>query len=460
MLATALLLASACSAAADLRLTDAVDQALAHNHNVAAKGHALSAAVWTHRQARAQLLPSIELNSAYTRLDDETVGRANAFGREITFFLPDSAGNLQPVTITVPQTVFRDGYETWVSAQMLLFHPGLWNNVSLAGTSRKAADWEMEATRQETVHGTMTAFVELLKIDTLLELQREHLEQAVENTALAQRLYDVGRYSEADILRWQVEEARHRGTLTEQMSVRRVAVLNLENVMGAPPRGTVQADTVLPGRLVEELNRFIGMDATQWDAFLTENLEILVQGDPRLRVLETTQRLADLEHRRSTTNFLPSIALSGSYGWQNNNTPGLDGDKVWSARASLNVPLFTSLSNYSEYQATKQRRKQAEEEIEEARRQLYVAAEVARTSVRGYAELLHLAVAARESARRNFEIMRNNYSLGRLSNLEWIDANLALQDAEQIHASSHYDLVRAITDYYQARGEVFSMLGE
>ncbi len=54
--------------------------------------------------------------------------------------------------------------------------------------------------------------------------------------------------------------------------------------------------------------------------------------------------------------------------------------------------------------------------------------------------------------------MKNRFTLGHLSNLEWIDANLTLQNAEQTHTSVYYDLVLAIADYYQVSGQIDVLL--
>jgi len=458
MLILAVLTNGVAPAAAELTLIQAVNHALAHNHNVAAKEHALAAAIWAQRQARSQLFPSLSLQSSYTRLDEETVQRANAFGREITLFLPDDVGGFQPFTIEIPQTIFRHGYETQLTAQMLLFNPQVWNGVALAGASQEVASWQEIVTRQETAHQTLRAFVELLKLGSLLEIQQQHLDQARENSALAKRLFEVGRYSEADILRWRVEEARQQGELTLQRSNRRVTAMSLENLLGETPSGRISPADQLPPLLETQIERFRQLSEDEWRAFAEIPVEQVVAGNPALQLLAGAEDLAGIEHRRSKTNYLPSVALNGSYGWLNNNTIDLDGDRTWSASVVLSLPIFTSFSNYSSLKLTRHQIEKTREENEEVRRSLYLSAEVARTGLQSNAELLRLAETSLESARRNHEILRNQYTLGRLTNLEWLDANLALQDAEQVYSSAHFDLVLAIADYFQARGEILELL--
>ncbi|MBD3237856.1 MAG: hypothetical protein GF330_14245, partial [Candidatus Eisenbacteria bacterium] len=443
-----------------LRLDRAIDLALERNPSLAAQEHAVDAARWSHRQAKAQLLPSVSFETRYTRLDEETVARANAFGREITMWLPDSSGNLQPVSIEIPQTVFRDGYETSISAQLLLLNPALWNAAAIAGTSHQAADWRYEAQRETTAYETLRGFVELLKLQSLLEIQEQHLEQARKNLAQAERLWDVGRYAEADVLRWRVEEARQSGLLLQQRSARCVASLTLENLIGLSPLGEVRADTLLPARLRQEIVRFRAFGEADWARFMQQPLERAITGNPQLRVLDRTARLAELEHRQSLTNFLPTVTVAGSYGWQNNDTIDLDGEKAWSVSALFSLPLFTSGANLAGRQATGGKLAQAEAEVEAARRGLMLAAEAGRTAIRSYVEQLRLAEVSLASARRNYEIRANSFQLGRLSNLEWIDAQLALLEAEQTYSSAHYDLVLAIADYYQASGKTLWLVAE
>lgn len=454
-------LATAGDARADaLPLHQALRQALEHNHRLSAAEHAEEAASWAHRHAISQLLPSISLESRYTRLDDETVGRANALGDEITMFFPDSSGQLQPFTIEIPQTVFRDGYETSLTGQLMLLTPAVWNGVSIAGASKEMAGQEFTSAVNTTMYETLIAFVELLRLDSLAELQENHMQQAEENAALAERLFKVGRYAEADVLRWQVEVAQQTGALYEQQRGVRVAALTLENLIGAEPRGNTRPAEALPAKLEREIERFRGMDEAAWQRFLQSSLEEIIAGHPRQAILASTERLAELQHRQSLVNFLPSIAVTGSYGWQNNDTARLDGDKAWAVTAALSMPLFTSLGNYSERERTKYALLETRESIESGRRALMLGAEAARSAIRSSSAQLRLAEVSLQSASRSHEIQQNSYTLGRLSNLEWIDANLALQAAAQSCTSAYYDLVIAIADYHESRGDIPTLVQE
>ena len=449
----AMVIASVASAD-ELPLHHALRQALEQNHQLTAAEHAQDAASWAHRHAISQLLPSISLESRYTRLDDETVARANALGHEITMFFPDSSGQLQPFTIEIPQAVFRDGYETSITGQLMLLTPVVWNGVSIAGTSKELAKQELTLAINATLHETLIAFVELLRMDSLAGLQEDHLRQAEENAALADRLYKVGRYAEADVLRWQVEVAQQKGALYDQQRGVRVAALTLENLIGAEPRGNTRPTETLPAKLEQEIGRFREMNDQTWEGFLASSLEEVIADHPQQAILASTERLAELQHRQSLVNFLPSIAVTGSYGWQNNNTLDLDGEKAWSVSAGLSMPLFTSLGNYSERERTKYALLETRETIESGRRGLMLGAEAARSAIRSSAAQLQLAKVSLRSASRSHEIQQNNFTLGRLSNLEWIDANLALQAAEQSYTSAYYDLVIAIADYHESRGDI------
>lgn len=443
-----------------ITLSEAVGRALTHNHGLAAAEAGYRAATWAHRQAKANLFPSFSLESSYTRLDDETVDRANAFGREITMFFPDSSGTLQPFTIEIPQTVFRDGYQTSVNAQLLLLNPAVWNGVGLAGAARSVAASQKEAAVRSTVHQTVRAYVELLKLWSLNHLQQAHAAQAERNLSQAQRLADVGRYGEADVLRWRVEVAQQQGLLADTHRGVRLAALALENLTGLDPRGAIQADSILPGSLRSAIEHYRKLDSRGVDDLLNRALPDVIKGNPQIEVFAQTERLAELEHRQSFTSFMPSVTVAGSYGWQNNETAELDGEKTWAVTAAASLPLFTSFSNYSRLQTTKLKLRQTKESMRDARRGLMLAAEAARTAIQSAAAHLSLAEAGLASARRGFEIQQNRFAMGRVGNLEWIDANLALRSAEQAYHTGYYDLVLAIADYHEATGEILTLLEE
>jgi len=441
-------------------LSDAVGRALAHNHGLAAARAGYRAATWAHRQAKANLFPSISLESSYTRLDDETVARANAFGREITMFFPDSSGTLQPFTIEIPQTVFRNGYQTSVNAQMLMLNPAVWNGVALAGTAKGLAEGQMDAALHSTVHQTLRAYLELVKMQSLARLQEQHVAQATRNLAQARRLADVGRYGEADVLRWEVEVAQQEGMLIEARRGLRLASLTLENLIGLDPVGRAEADSTLPDALLATIEHYRSLDPRAWEEFLGRHLDGVIAFNPQLRVLAETERLSRREHRQSLTSFMPSVTVAGSYGWQNNETAELDGEKTWAVTAAVSVPIFTSFSHYAGHKTTKFKLRQTQESMREARRGLLLAAEAARTAVQSTAARLTLAQASLTSAHRGHAIQQNRFALGRLSNLEWIDANLALRSAEQGYHTSYYDFVLALADYHAATGEILALLEE
>ncbi|MCK4306400.1 MAG: TolC family protein [Candidatus Eisenbacteria sp.] len=443
-----------------LTLDQAVARALAHNHGLAAQKHAAKAAAWGQRQAQGRLLPSLSLESGYTRLDDETVARANAFGTEMTTYFPDSTGALIPYTIEIPQMVFRDGYYTSLSASLLLFNPSVWNAASLASASRKAADSQLESTLQRTVYETLRSFVELLKIDSLVRIQEEHLSLARDNREQAERLFKVGRYAEADVLRWRVQEVTQGQYLVQHQSARRVAALALENLMGDTPLGSVAPDTLLPRALIGEIEWFCGADASSWDAFMSQPLDTVIAQNPDLRTLHTAVRMAELEHRHRLISFFPSVTVGASYGWQENSTFVLDGEKTWAVSANIKVPLFTGFTNISSRQVSKYNLMEAKDEALETKRSIFLAAEIARTAMRNYVEKLRLGEARVASARRNYEIRKSSFDLGRLSNLEWLDAYISLQAAKQSSAAAYYDLILAVADYYQATGKIMVLAGK
>ena len=437
-----------------ITLADALERALANNPELQASRHAAEAARWTSRQAKGQLLPSLNLQSGFTRLDEETVARANALGTEFTMYFPDSSGQLRPVTIEIPQTVFRDGYRTTLSAQWLLLNPSVWNTASLAGTAAGIARAEHEVARQRTIHQVISRYLDLLKAQEAATIQRDHLALARQSREQAERLYDVGRYAEADVLRWRVEEAQQQQLLVRQESARHIAALALENALGEMPLGHTRPVPELPGPLEHALEGFRVQDETAWHDFVDRSLEPAVKVTPAYTILEGAVRSARLEHRQSTYEFLPTLVVSGSYGWQENDTFEPDGEKAWSVGATLNLPLFDGLRNVSGFQASDHRLAEARRTLETSYRNMLLAAGSARTQIRSYVEQLGLAEASLESARRSFEIRKNSFSLGRLSNIEWIDAHLTLRTAEQNRTLAYYDLIQSIADYHHAIGRI------
>jgi len=73
--------------------------------------------------------------------------------------------------------------------------------------------------------------------------------------------------------------------------------------------------------------------------------------------------------------------------------------------------------------------------------------------------------AQRELARASVELGEENYRIvarqkeqGRVSNIEFIDAKLSLQNAQLSEVTSHYDLIAATVELHYLLGEMESLI--
>ncbi len=439
--------------AASLSLSEAVKLAASGNLRVAASRHALSATRWEKRKAAAQLLPSISVNSTYTRLDPQTVKRANAFGREMVLWVPDSSGNFRQVRIEIPQTVFENGYQSSLSASWNVFNPMLWSARSIAAAAEGTAAIGLLSERESAMHSAATAFLDLLKAQALSDLQGRQLERARKNLEQARRLFKVGRYAEAEVLRWQVEVLKQRSLLEQQATARTIASLNLEKAIGRPATGTTEADTTLPPRLLEFAEKCLEAGG------IPEGVRGRQAEPPAVRAAAASVELARRQVRQSILGAFPLLSISASYGWQNNDTVWLDGERTWSITAAFTWPVLDGGTTWTSAKAAKERLAEAEARLQQARVEAQAAEEAARRAVASQVQQVLLAREALKSARRNYTTALHRLEVGQLGNIEWLDATLTFSAAEITATTSWYDLLAAIADFYFATGRMADVPG-
>ena len=193
-----------------LALDDVVQLALAKNPAVKGAAHAVAA-------QRAKVSPA-------GALPDPTVGIG-------------WMGNAQPFSV---QTGDPSSYRS-VSAMQLLPFPGKRGlRRDIAGKEADAGQWDLEAVRRRIVSDVKAAYYDYWYFDKAIRTTQQNRDLLTKLSQIAEARYRVGKATQADVLRSQVEISMLLQKLTTLEQQRATAQARLNALMGR------DTDTVLP----------------------------------------------------------------------------------------------------------------------------------------------------------------------------------------------------------------------
>ncbi len=421
-----------------LKLDEAIQTALEKNLQLKAARQSTEAANWGVKNAYTQFLPSVNLNFNYVRLDGGTVDRANIFtdvGRELVKqFAPNEDPN------QIRPSAWRNSYGPSVSVTQPIFTGGtLLANVSVAQALDMTAQANFSNTEQQVIYNTQFAYFNVLRAHELIVVAKDQLQTAEEHLSSARKQVEAGLRSKTEILRWEVQKANAESFLARAENGLALARPALNQVLGLELNTEY---SVLP---VDDLPVTI-------PATVDEQIAIALRKHPGLRVMEANVDLAGAQVKVERSNFTPKVALGYNYSWEANNTLKLDSYKTWSLGITAQFPIFNSFRDYTNLQkaqATKQQTVTMQQDFERGLRlQVLQASQNLDLAKRQ----LTLTEKARAQAEENFRVIKRSYEVGLASNLDFLDAQNAQNQARWDNVNTKYDFLLAKTALAQAMG--------
>jgi outer membrane protein TolC len=177
-------------------------------------------------------------------------------------------------------------------------------------------------------------------------------------------------------------------------------------------------------------------------------------------ILQTQQRLSELEVKNQKAGYLPSVRLTGNYGF-NTGRPKF-GDlitKPWFSNGSLglgvNIPIFDGFSK-------KYKTIQAENNLQKVKNSFTILensidmqVSQASISLKNYWESLQENQKNMDLAKEIVRVSKIKYKQGVGTNLEILNAEAALKESQTNYFSSFYNALIAKVDLDKAQGKLY-----
>ncbi|MEN7546345.1 ABC transporter substrate binding protein [Rapidithrix thailandica] len=439
---------------------DIVERALSQNLDIQISQQDILLSEQEVKQARSQWLPSAEASAQLIQIDEK---RANP--------LINQAEKTASGGITVQQLIFSEQAIATIKIQKLL---------------KKAQE---HATRQQVmdiVLDCFTAYFDILRAKTNVNIQEENLETSKKNLELARIKVSLGSTNNSDIYRWESEVANVSQNVVEAQSSLLLAKIRLNTLLNNSLEEEFEVEDVTLDDNVfaifssSELGQYI--TGPEQLALITGFLiqEALTNYPTKRQLQANMQAVQRQEAMNKRRYYLPTLAAQGQWesiwwrgGVGSEPLPGSTfSDSRWNIGLNLSYPLFDGNRRQINLQTTRIQKEQLNTQIQSLDQNLTLSVQAQTLDLLKASTNIHYAKVASENAQKNFQLVQDNYTKGLVSIIQLLDAQQAALRAKEAFAISVYDYLIAflsiensigfyhllatpqnLTEFYQRLGE-------
>ena len=416
-----------------LSLDQAVREAVQANLELAVRDRAVAVGAEDVNLAKSILMPQIDVSADWRVIDPD---RAEA-----------SLGLL-------PEREFSAS----ANFSQLLFAEPTWANYSAQRSVQESRVHDREALRLDIALDAAVAYLSVLRVKTLEQIERDNLALSRANLETAELRVSVGTATLSEVYRWETQIAGNRQAVIDATAQQKLTEIDLNRLLNRPLEEafeTVEPDLDDPVLLssqerlypyidnpwsFEVFRQFMALEALEASPELGA-LRSLV--DASGRVLQSTERSFWVPIFSLNAGVRNRFATGGAGSDPGVTIPGLTppNDLSWTLGFRLSYPLFAGSSRFAE-------RAQASAEL--ARLEFERDAVAERVEQRVRASLYHMGASyagielstdASDAAHNNYDLVFTAYRTGLGSILDLLDAQNAALIADGVAANAVYDFL-------------------
>lgn len=437
-----LLLLPPLAAADELSLHQAVDLALRENVGIKLTAQRIEAADGQLAAARGLLVPQLSASGSVMRLNS-LIGM-DAF----SYRLPVLDSSQAPTGLYVPMTSasissdnIGNAYSAKLSANWPIYTGGkIWQGYQISRLNRQASDWSFDSARAEVILSVKRAYYGLLLAQSAHKVTQEAVTSIEKHVERVRALYQKGMVSRYDLLRAEV-----------QLSNMQPQLIRMQNAVHLARQTFNMA-----------LNRDPGMEVTLTDSMeyrpvdidSSHLLALAVENRPEYQSLLLRQKMVDRAKLISYSSYQPTVALIADYSYTKGSgfSASDEWNKNWDVGVAASWLLFDGGAGLGR--------------IKEARansRQLILAREMLEDGIRLEVTAVYLTLQASqkavlsqqravEQAQEALKIAQVRYENGQATNLDVLDAQLALTQAQTNSIQAVHDYLIGLAMMEKATG--------
>ena len=436
-----------------LSLEESIATALADNLSVKAAEEKVNTAGQKVKEARAAMMPSLSASGGYTYFGKlPTVELDFDFDPEM-FGIPTEiigggaeaaeggkSESSEPQEITMGQ---EDTYRAGLSIQQPVFTWGkIHNNYKQAKLGLESSRQELERVKQQVILDTTRSFYGVLLTAKLVKVTEMAVDQVQAHVETAQNLVAAGVATNFDLLRAKVQLANARSQLIRARNGLELTKNGFKNTMGM----SLDAQIDVEGELIYQ----------PLELDLDQLMKTAMANRPEIKQLQFQKQAGKKFVSLAKAGNKPNVTLIGDYSYESNaDTPGdlFDGDEwknTWNVTLALQIPIFDGLATRARVRQAESGLRQIQIGMEQLSTGIGLEVRAAFLSFQQSKELLKAQEETVEQAKESLRIANLRYKNGMITNVEFMDAELAFTQAQTNHFSALHDYVVAIANLEKA----------
>lgn len=379
------------------------------------------------REAYSEALPKLDFRSSFTR--NWALPEFNFGGQ--TFKV--GTDNVINFGLDLSQTIWRGGQ--------------IGAGLEMARYFRQISETNTDRMRENIVLQVYNGYYDVLLAEAALEVSTAAYDRAVAQYEGVQQFYEAGTVSDYDVLRARVEVTNAHPPVTQARNGLAIAKADLKRLIGLPRQARIRCT----GSLDVDVSGLPVDIGSAVDQALTN------RSDLKAARLQTVMNDAAIRLARGENR--PDVSLSAGYLMQAQvNDPGFkslafdDFSRSWNTLINVSFPVFDGRQNSGrimQAQADYDRSRYIERQL---RKQIEVDATEAVLNLVEASERVKAGEEAIELASRGLSIARVQYEGGVSTQLELIDAQFILTQAETDHVTAKYDFATAAAQLQNVLG--------
>ena len=394
---------------------EAIEIALKNNYDILSKKEEIKAASARLKQAWSEAFPYISASANYLRYEDH------------------------------PFITYEDNRDYSFSVSQILFSGGrVANTIDSAGKGLKATQEGSKELENEIIYSAKQSFYNIILAKESVRIKKETLELAEENLSITKERYKKGEASHYDLLRSEVEVANIKPQLIKAENFLKTSYNLLKVLLGIDPSREIRVKG--------------GFNYAPEEVDLNREVNLALEKRPALKEIALQEKAAKAQLRAAFAGYLPQVNLNFTdYANQKEAfSVGREAyDDYWVATISVNMPIFDGFLTYAKVKEAKAKqrklsilRKKLKDSVKVEVENAVLDLESAKSTVESQKENV-------ERAREAYQIIKHRYALGQASQLDLLDARVALSTAQVNFAQSLYDFMvaKAKLGYVVGEGE-------
>lgn len=334
-----------------------------------------------------------------------------------------------------------------LTVDQLIFDGSYFVGLQAARTYKELSTKEHHKSKIDIVEAVSKAYYNTLIADEQLELLERNMGRLDTLLDETQEMYNAGFAEKVDVDRIRVNYNNLRVELSKSRQLKDIS---------------------------RKLLKFqMGMDLNQ-PIELTQNLEAVEINNPAIpsetfdysqRIefsqLQTNRSLAYLDMKNNKVQYLPKLYARFGYGW---NTAAANGNDLFASRRWLDngaigitasIPIFDGFLKSNKIQQNKLQVKQIENQMSFVKKNIDLEIEQSQISLSSQIEMLEVQKQNMELAQEVYDISKIKYQEGVGSNLEVINADASLKEAQTNYLNALYQAITSQIELKKALGTLY-----